>query len=279
MPIFDGYLIISDIDGTLLDNGILPERNCEKIKYFISRGGKFSLSTGRVLKAVSAVTEKIEDISPSILANGAMIYDFKNRSVLFGDYIGESGHRFAEYIIENHPEIGLEIHSKDNIFSFNATKENSDHEKYENFKAENADFSYVDSLEWTKVIYLPEPEFHGALEKEIDNSCAECDFFKSSAMIFGEKRHYFEQVNKGVSKAKAAKRLCEILKINPEKCCAAGDYYNDLEVLKTSGYSGVPYEAPDDIKSAADEILCSVKKGCVGDFIDRLENRIKNSYN
>ena len=69
------------------------------------------------------------------------------------------------------------------------------------------------------------------------------------------------------------------LKIDSKKCCAAGDYYNDLEVLKTSGYSGVPYEAPDDIKSAADEILCSVKKGCVGDFIDRLENRIKNSYN
>lgn len=279
MAIFDGYLLISDIDGTLIDNGVLPEINREKIKYFISNGGKFSLSTGRVLKAVSAVTEKIDNISPSILANGAMIYDFDKSTVLFGDYVKKSGHEFAEYIIKNHPEIGLEIHSKDDIFSFNETKENADHEKYENFKANKADFSYVDSLDWTKVIYLPEKMNFDSISQESKNSNCGCDFFKSSAVIFGEKRVYLEQVNKNVSKAKAAKILCEILNIDPLKCCAAGDYYNDLEVIKTSAFSGVPLEAPDDIKQAADEILCSAKEGAVGDFIDRLENRIKNSYN
>ena len=131
MPIFDGYLIISDIDGTLLDNGFLPEQNCEKIRYFIENGGRFSLSTGRVIKAVSSVTDRIKNISPSIFANGAMIYDLSEKKILFEDNISPEGHKFTENIIKNYPEIGLEIHSGDKIFAFNKTSENSDHEKYE----------------------------------------------------------------------------------------------------------------------------------------------------
>ena len=76
MGLFSDCLFGCDIDGTLLVNGIINPRNIEKIEYFISEGGYFSLCTGRTVGAVSPVLEKIKNISPSVVANGCMIYDF-----------------------------------------------------------------------------------------------------------------------------------------------------------------------------------------------------------
>ena len=53
MGIFDGCLLACDIDGTLVSGELLPERNVERIEYFVSEGGAFSLSTGRTAAAVS----------------------------------------------------------------------------------------------------------------------------------------------------------------------------------------------------------------------------------
>ena len=252
MPIFDGYLIISDIDGTLLDNGFLPEQNCEKIRYFIENGGRFSLSTGRVIKAVSSVTDRIKNISPSIFANGAMIYDLSEKKILFEDNISPEGHKFTENIIKNYPEIGLEIHSGDKIFAFNKTSENSDHEKYEGFESETADFKYVDGLSWSKVIFLAKDEDNPKLENQMQKAPKSCTLLRSAATVLGRKRHYFEFVSANASKASAAKKLCGILNI-----------------------SEAPTEAPDDIKNNAKFILCSVKLGAVADFIEKIENYIK----
>ena len=52
MGLFDGCLLACDIDGTLLINDFMPQQNIEKIKYFVSEGGKFSLATGRTAGAV-----------------------------------------------------------------------------------------------------------------------------------------------------------------------------------------------------------------------------------
>ena len=81
MGLFSDCLFGCDIDGTLLANGVINPHNIEKIEYFISEGGHFSLSTGRTVGAVSPVLERIKNISPSVVANGCMIYDFQNKKV------------------------------------------------------------------------------------------------------------------------------------------------------------------------------------------------------
>ena len=47
---FDGILICSDIDGTILENstfGSIFEKNAEAVKYFTDNGGRFTFITGR----------------------------------------------------------------------------------------------------------------------------------------------------------------------------------------------------------------------------------------
>lgn len=48
---FDGCLLVSDIDGTLVHDGKIPERNIEKIKEFKKQGGKFTIASGRSFEA------------------------------------------------------------------------------------------------------------------------------------------------------------------------------------------------------------------------------------
>ena len=46
MGIFSGYIIVSDMDGTLLNSkGKLSDENINAIKYFVNNGGKFTLAT------------------------------------------------------------------------------------------------------------------------------------------------------------------------------------------------------------------------------------------
>ena len=79
---FKNVLLASDFDGTLKnDEGIITPDVIEKIKYFVSEGGCFSLATGRTAGAISMITNMIDCISPSIVANGSMIYDIKNEHI------------------------------------------------------------------------------------------------------------------------------------------------------------------------------------------------------
>ena len=54
MGIFDGILILSDLDGTLLNSSAeISQRNIDTVKYFMDNGGKFSFATGRNYTSMS----------------------------------------------------------------------------------------------------------------------------------------------------------------------------------------------------------------------------------
>ena len=50
---FDGVMILTDMDGTLLDSqSRLSPENRDAILQFIAQGGRFSVATGRVKRAM-----------------------------------------------------------------------------------------------------------------------------------------------------------------------------------------------------------------------------------
>lgn len=51
--IFDGYTLVSDMDGTLINsNKEISKENLDAIKYFVNNGGKFTVATGRMVASV-----------------------------------------------------------------------------------------------------------------------------------------------------------------------------------------------------------------------------------
>lgn len=277
MGIFDGCLLACDIDGTLLVNDFIPQSNIEKIKYFVSEGGAFSLATGRTAGAISHVTNEIDCISPSIVANGSMIYDIKNDKAIYELFVPQSDCQIVKAVLDGCNTVGVEAHSGKEVLVLNESAETIDHENYESLNALPLDYENALKYNWNKVIYLFANQRESALVKSIISQFEHnSQFVDTSAIIDGRRRYYYEHVPKNVSKATTLKILCEKLNIDEGCCFAIGDYYNDLEMIKTADIGAALVDSPEEVKAASDVVVCEAKNGAVADFIDYLERTLKN---
>ena len=74
MKQFEGTLILTDLDGTLLDgqNRISPE-NQAAIRHYMENGGRFTVATGRSLKGMEHFFPALAVNAPAILYNGSAV--------------------------------------------------------------------------------------------------------------------------------------------------------------------------------------------------------------
>ena len=277
MGIFDGYLLASDIDGTLLDNGYINPRNIEKIKFFVKEGGAFAIATGRSVGAVSMVTDAIDCIGPSVVANGAMIYDYKSQEIIKEYLLPECDKRVVGFVINISSDIGVEIHSGKNVLVANATSETDDHEQYEKLSVEKMPLSEAIKYSWTKVLFaFSNVEKRAEIRNQIMGLNIESDLFDTIAYIDGRTRYYLEVVPKGISKADSLQNLCSLLGIKKGGFFAIGDYYNDLTMIKNADIGATTADAPEEIKQCSDFVGGSCKNGAVADFIEYLTKIFTN---
>ena len=271
MGIFSGCLFACDIDGTLMSNGKINPRNIEKIQYFMGEGGYFSLSTGRTVGAVGPVLDKIKRVSPSVVANGCMIYDYENKVTLDELFLPENECFVVKKVLDMGLNVGIEVHSGENILTVYETQETRDHQEYEWINGKNATFEEALKYRWSKVVFFFDNEEDlFAVKKMIASLNTVSTFSDTSSTIAGRKRKYYEQFPTGVSKASELDKLKKILKIDKGCYFAMGDYYNDLEMIKKADISAVPCDAPEDIKAFADFVAGKCEDGAVADFIDYL---------
>ena len=278
MGLFDGCLLACDIDGTLIVNDYIPQINIDKIKYFVSEGGSFALATGRTAGAISSITNQLDCIAPSIVANGSMIYDIKNDKAIYELFVPQDDRHIVRAVIDACNTVGIEAHSGKNVLVLNESKETIDHENYENLDAILLDYEAASQYNWNKVIYLFANDDESRVVKDtIATFEHNSQFVDTSAVIDGRRRYYYEHVPKNVSKATTLKILCKKLNIKKGCCFAIGDYYNDLEMIKIADIGAALADSPDEVKTAADVVVCDVQNGAVADFIDYLtERELKN---
>lgn len=272
MGIFDNCLLASDIDGTLLADKFINPKNLEKIEYFMSEGGHFSLSTGRSVKAIDMVLSQLKRVSPCIVANGCMIYDYEKSKSLFEEYIPISDYNIIKAILNLPLNIGIEIHTGERVFTLKRNKETDDHQIYEGLETTEISFDEASAYKWNKVLYaLESSEDREALKEFLKDFQCGSDFLDTVAFVDGITRYYCEQVPHGVSKASTILKLAEMLGIDNGKIFAIGDYYNDIGMLKTADIGAVVADSPDDVKQHAQYITkLNCEQGAVADFIDYL---------
>lgn len=282
MGIFEGCLLASDIDGTLIKNGIINPKNVEKIGWFIDEGGHFALSTGRSVGAVDPVfaeiakinadvLEKIKQSSPFVTANGCMIYDYANENVLYESLLPREDYRIADIVAKSGIDVGIEIHSGTEVITLLRTVECDDHQRYEWLKTRYLSYEEVCLYNWNKVLYICSNETDRAAVRDIiAKEKTSSVFVNATAELYGKKQLYYEQFAEGLSKAAALKMLAETLRIKTGGLFAIGDYYNDSEMIKNADIGAAVADAPDDVKADAGFIACKCEDGAVSDFIDYL---------
>lgn len=271
MKIFSGCLLCCDVDGTLLSNGIIPQENIEKIRFFAENGGTFALATGRSIGAVSAVEKEIKSISKAVFSNGGMIYDYIDDKILFEAQIPKEDYEIIYKVKENYPEIGIELHFGKEVAVYNKTSETDDHEFYENLPSNIYTKEQISKVSLNKVLYTLGDERNAEkIRRLVEKTPNSCEFLNTSATFDGRKRFYLEQVPIGISKAEGVKKLVNILGIEEGNLFAIGDYYNDLEMLRFASLSAAPFNSPKEVKEKATYITKNVENGAVADFIDYL---------
>ena len=82
---YDGYLFLSDMDGTLTYRDHVSPENQEAIRFFQKEGGIFTIATGRPPMYIRRFLDQVEPNSYVVAVNGAVIYDLKEDHLVWYD--------------------------------------------------------------------------------------------------------------------------------------------------------------------------------------------------
>lgn len=229
MKLFKGYLMVSDMDGTLLNsNGEISKENIEAINKFVNLGGKFAFATGRMKVSIEKFFKHIKPNAPVILYNGALIYDYENQKVVEESFLEEEVKFILKEINKFHSSIGIEIYCDDNVYIYHKNKFTDRFSK----KGYEVSFEITEELlkkNWTKILLTGDKEILDLVEDNFKDKFGDFNIVRSDYI-------YLEVIPRGVSKGRALENLCRHLEIPIEKTIAVGDNMNDIEMLQSANY-------------------------------------------
>lgn len=265
---FDGVLICTDLDGTLLRNDkSISKENSEAIEYFKREGGYFTFITGRMPYTSKSLYDMIKPNAPVGCINGGGIYDFERDEYLWSITLPEDVKELVEAVIEGVPSCGVQMNALDKIYF---CRENERMAKFRQFTgAPNivGDHRTLD-VPVAKVVFGSDSEEEINRIADILYShprSAEFDYIRSE-------RTLYEILPKGSSKGNLLPRLAEILGIDKAKTVAVGDYNNDVSMIKAAGVGIAVANAVEEAKAAADIVTVSNEEDAIAKIIEMIDS-------
>ena len=123
MKKFEGCLLLSDMDGTILnDNKEISEENKRAIEYFIENGGKFSLATGRSKRSMEYYVKEIPINAPVVVYNGSGVYDFEKEEFVFTRFMNDKCISFVDDLCGKFPFLCAEVYLEDSEYVVQANE-------------------------------------------------------------------------------------------------------------------------------------------------------------
>ena len=115
---FDGVLLVSDFDDTLVDRKKqLPERTKAALEWFVAQGGRFTLASGRGLESVRLQAPGLPIGAPVIVANGTQIYDLDREQMLFEAKFQETAQEDFAEALAAFPTSAVEIFGAGRVYA------------------------------------------------------------------------------------------------------------------------------------------------------------------
>lgn len=248
-------LIITDLDGTLLNNkGEISKKNEEWIRRFKATGGLFTFATGRMEASIHPYIEKLDINIPVIVYNGAMVYCPTTKKALFEKQLYVSPEMW-EQLLDNNLEKGVFIYKDGKPFVLERNSIVDYFEAKEGITCERGELEEFVNTPVTKVLVIMKeqsrhedlPELKD-LETRLVEGKFECD------TVFSES-NYLEILPKECSKGAALNKLVEYLNVSDLEVLALGDNLNDIPLLKTADVGIAVQNARDGLKEVADKIV------------------------
>ncbi len=260
MKPYESYMIISDLDGTIIPHGgVVSEANKRAIESFRAGGGHFGIATGRTPEAAAGYLGGVAITAPSVFFNGSMLYDWQHERVLVTKPLTAQGApdlwpRFAALCLERFPKACIEVYTQEDCHIISNPRYDDPrlpHEHYRYCHSDLADLADVRKTPWLKFFVCADPADLRELERE-----AEVFGTAACSHHFYSEANYHEFVAKGVSKGSMLEAIRKMPVFSQTKIIALGDYLNDRELLEAADIGIASGNAHDELKALADFTGC-----------------------
>ena len=259
MGIFDGYLLMSDIDGTFekATSYPRPEINVAAVDHFTKNGGRFAFATGRL--ADHLVERRLSELTnaPCCICNGSYVYDYEKETVLFSRHLPFTVAEFFEYFKPFIP------HSR--LLSLVV-----DIKTAESFNLKNCELprGLLDK-KCAKIVATMDTEENADM---LERALLSLPFF-SDTLICKSWKFGVEVLPGDGTKGDAIKFIKEYC--GAHTSVGIGDYGNDLPLITHADIGVAVGDAVQSLRDAADLVVCECDCGAVSDLIYKLEQKIK----
>ena len=264
---FDGLLICTDLDGTLLRNDkSISKENVDAIEYFKENGGKFTFITGRMPFYISDMYEKVKPNAPIGCVNGGGVFDYPGKKYVWTQPLDHSALELAKAVDAEFDDIGIHVSAFDKAYF---SKENTamaqfrEITKVPNIKCDLNNFLHPIA----KILF---GNLDGiALGQVYDflvNHPRSKDF-----VITRSELTLCEILPKGISKATAMLKIAQHLGIDEDKTVAIGDYNNDIGMIRSAKLGVAVANATEDVKKVADLVTCSNEESAIARIIHGID--------
>ncbi len=238
-------LIVSDIDGTLVQDGtheINPEL-VEVIRKLRNSGIQFAAASGRHWDSIERLFDPIKERIFYLSDNGA--YMGCHGRTLFVNPLKKEDLKELILDVRKRPDLDLVLTDAEVSYM------ESDNQEFIDWLVKGYRFNIrrVDSL-----LDLDSPVIKAAIYKKENIQVGTEDFFERYAgrfhMAFAGDM-WLDFMAPGVCKGAAVETLQDALGIKPEETMAFGDQMNDIEMLGRAYYSFAVGNARSEVKAAA----------------------------
>lgn len=249
MSKFNGLLLVSDFDNTLVyteealqkcvDMPPVSDENRAAIEYFMANGGTFSVATGRAKPAFETVVDGIPMNGPTVLFNGAAIYDFSRREYLVTAFLPDDVRPRIEEVVTDLPQVAVELYHDDNtIHALNANDVTRRH----------MHITHAPTIEVGSMDQVPAPISKALFSTEEVHLPELLAYLKAQPWyndyeLVPSAVTLVELTAKGANKGGMVSRLAQLLGVRRENVLCVGDHANDVSMLTWAGEGYAPANA------------------------------------
>ena len=277
---FDGLLLVSDFDNTLVyteealrlcvDMPPVSDVNRAAVEHFMAEGGIFSIATGRAKPAFETVVDGIPMNGPTVLFNGAAIYDFRQRRYLVTAFLPDTVREHITQVVTALPEVAAELYHDDNtIHALNANDVTRRH----------MHVTHSPSIEVDSIEQVPSPISKTLFSTEEEHLDTLLAYLKAQPWyddyeVVPSAVTLVELTAKGANKGGMVQRMAALLGIQQENVLCVGDHANDISMLTWAGEGYAPANAiPLVLDTPGVRRLPDCRDDAIAALIDSLDRR------
>ena len=251
MQELDYKLIVSDFDGALAnEDGTISDRNKQAIADYMSAGGAFAISTGRMPDGILSRAKELGLKGLVSCCQGSIIADIETKEFVFE---GRIPYETTLAVVEKMEQMGLHIHVYE-AWEYFCNMDDMALKMYENAVKSKATlvldkplshFVKERKLASYKILAMVSPEDNERVIDELRKANFQgCTVTRSSEFLV-------EVINAQYSKGTAVSFLADYFHVNLEKTVAIGDQLNDLPMIEKAGLGIAVQNADKGLKNTA----------------------------